>query len=192
MKCAMVTAGFAVVIAGILLAQADQALNAPDRDAVQYAQKKAAKNDIEIVVKVRGENVAGDGVNVDISLTNRGAQEVGYIHADFYHDFRFEVLTHDGEKVPYTRLGQALFENSDVRKVGESKLPPGKSHSICYNIGLLFDLSMPGKYRLGVKKGIGGTKTESFGLEVSELEFRVSPPRFEYTEKPIRKNETPQ
>ncbi len=185
MRYVSIVVAFCMVGAGILLAEKKKTAKAPvpkvPKVLKEYTVKKNLKNHVEIVLKIKKKQLAGDPILLNITLNNKGKKQATHGYTNFYRDFRIIVKEPSGKEVPFTKFGKHRI--GKTRKIEEvfvfdhKPLAPGQSYCAIFNLSLLFDLTLPGTYRVSVAKEIDPFKPTEFTLEVSGLEFKVSEPR---------------
>jgi hypothetical protein len=172
--------------ASILLAEKKKTVKVPVPKVLkEYTVKKNLKNHVEMRLKIKPKQVAGDPILLEITVTNRGRELVRHGPTDAsYRDFRVNIIEPSEKEVPFTRFGEQRcrkIKPTEFTKFNPKPIKPGESYSVTFNLSLLFDLTLPGTYRAKVETEVYplGSPKESteFTLEVTGLEFKVSEPR---------------
>ncbi len=189
MRYVSIVAAFCMVGVGILLAEKKKTVKIPvpkvPKVLKEYTVKKNLKNDVELALKIKQKQVAGEHMLLEMTVTNRGAKVVDHGPLGMpYVDFRIKVVEQNGKKVPFTRFGEqhcGKKKPEDFFGFTPQPIKPGESYSATLNLSLLFDLTLPGIYMAKVETEVyplGAPKTGTeFTLKVTDLEFKVSEPR---------------
>jgi len=139
------------------------------------------KNGVKLEVSVSAKNVAGTEILCKVSLLNNSGEVFDYEHKrkSNYRQFEVVVRNPEGQVVPYTAfgrfaLGGEMVDGSSVIK----QFAKGNVLSHQYNLSRLFDLTIPGKYSVSVKRVLNEDKQkkDQFSIELSGFEFDVSEP----------------
>jgi len=147
-----------------------------------FAEATDTKNDIELAIKVPRSTPAGEPISLQISLANGGKEDVTYGVSDYFCDFKISVVDADGKAVSYTRFGKAcLGEEHQAFRYFYCPMPPGGKHTVEMNLGLFFDLTIPGKYRIGVAKEINPIEKNKVTLEAKGIQVVVGTPNVRVT-----------
>ena len=180
----------AVITAGLLLVYAGQSSDKqPEEPAPVYAGKDVVKKEVILSVRVRRENVAGESIPLELTLTNHGKNVVRHAHVDFYHDWQFSVTDMGRKPVPCTRFGNSrLAPMESYKKYITKELAPGDSYQVTFNLALLFDLTTQGEYAVTIKKEMNPLLADTFELEVADVRFKIREPPLVATEKPVQTN----
>lgn len=126
--------------------------------------KAVANDDVELKVRMPRRSTAGDAIVAEMSVTNRSTDRVTYLFTlwSHYRDFVLKIEDSHGKAVPHTRFGKevwGLLEGPNRMRgmiFGHGRvetLRPGESYRLALNLSLLFDLTLPGEYRLTVSEG---------------------------------------
>lgn len=148
------------------------------------ARKLVVKKKVEMLLTMQRSAKAGEPMILAASLRNVGQEPVGYGPVDAgYKDFRILVKA-EGKLVPLTRFGKRSGVTTiptEFRLFTPLLLKPGTEAVIYVNLGLLYDLTLPGKYEISAATTMyppGAPKNSSeFVVEVTGLKFEVKEPR---------------
>ncbi len=171
----------AAVIAAAALVGCASTKNSGD---APVARKLVVKKKIEMLLSMERSVKADEPMILAVSLRNVGQEPVGYGPADAgYRDFRILVKA-EGKLVPLTRFGNRSRVEvipTDYGRFIPLLLKPGTESVIYVNLGLLYDLTVPGKYEVSAATTMfppGAPKDGSdFVIEVTGLKFEVKEPR---------------
>lgn len=111
---------------------------------------------VRIVVDVPQKPVAGQAMEIKLTLQNDSGKDILCAHGSPYRDFSIVVKDFAGTNVPMTKFGQQVMQGNprDSYKRNVKPLPSGKSTQVCLNIARLFDLTIAGKYTISVSRTI--------------------------------------
>ncbi|MCD4824707.1 MAG: hypothetical protein K8S55_08870 [Phycisphaerae bacterium] len=164
---------------GFLLAQ-EARLAKQSKLPKKCSTKKNRRNNVEMTLDVARVNVAGIGMNLAVSLTNKSQKVVKYGPTDgSYRDFIINVKDLGGKAVPLTRFGKkwlARKRKHGFKKFNPKPIKPGETATITFNLSLLFDLTLPGTYRVTVATEVYPLTSAAFTINVEEVEFKVIEP----------------
>src|SRR5207244_940982 len=119
-----------------------------------------------------------------VSLTNNSKEVFDYEHKrkTRYRQFKIVVRNPDGKVVPYTAFGAfALGGEEDAPGSSVTKqLTKGSVLSHRYNLSRLFDLTIPGKYTISVRRDLNEDKQkkDQISIEVLNVAFNVEEPDY--------------
>ena len=177
-------------VIGLVWAQQDQetaTVPAPDapRAPVTLSSKDALEkstvtNGVNLNLRMRTKTPAGEPVEVAFTIENRSNRDIvnGFQNPGDC-DFVLKVLNDVEKEVPYTLYGQFRKPREPVRDFVSYHvvtIPPGQSHSTIINLNLLFDLTIPGRYRLEAQKSIDLWKPSCRELKLGNCEFYITRP----------------
>ncbi|MHC4982694.1 MAG: hypothetical protein ACYTF6_05955 [Planctomycetota bacterium] len=198
--------GLAIVgafVASLALAPGEeQAPTEGAETASKYVEKKAVQNDVELAARMNKANVAGQPIELRISVTNNSERTIQHGPLDAaYADFRMKIQDASGQKVPFTRFGQKRCRTQkpmDFFLFSARPIGPGACYRITFDLSLLFDLTIAGKYTVSVETEIYSERIGDyeFTIKADGLEFEVSEapwPKVERKkpEQPAEDAETP-
>jgi hypothetical protein len=126
---------------------------------------------VELLCTIPGDAKAGSAIGLKLEVTNRRKNEIQFFVSRF-EDYRFIVSDGGGKQVPLTRFGEAFKRSEDGRRV-PIIVPPGETRETIVNLGLIFDLSMPGEYRLSVSLRYREGFEPDTALEIKAIPFTV-------------------
>jgi hypothetical protein len=94
-----------------------------------------------------------------------------------YRQFKVVIRNADGQVVPYTAFGKFALggEESSPGSSVIKQFGNGQILSQQYNLSRLFDLTIPGKYTISVKRTLNEEKQkkDQFSIDVSNVELNV-------------------
>jgi len=153
-------------------------------------ERTVVESGIELKIAADTEGPAGGPVELTVVLTNRGEKPVYHYHIAYYNDFTFEVKDRKGQPVPFTTFGKGVQGSGWIGSRTTQRLDPGESYSVRFNLARMFDLSMPGKYEVGVgKKMILDPRTgEEMPLKVGGLRITLTEPPLTHTQGPAQED----
>lgn len=139
------------------------------------------KKGVKLEVSLPATSVAGTEIPCKVSLTNTSNEVFDYEHRrkSNYRQFQVVVRNERGDIVPYTAFGNhvlagEMLDGSSVVK----QLTKGSVLTHQYNLSRLFDLTIPGKYRISVQRVLNEEKqkNDQLVIELPVIEFDVSEP----------------
>ena len=162
---------------------------------VKTVEKKSAVQNVEMTVGAQPSRPAGEAVCIDVRLRNAGKQIVRHGPTDgTYGDFAILVTDGDGKPAPVTRFGRRVSvtkKSAGFHKFNPKPIRPGGAVWLRFNLMLLFDLSLPGKYRVTVATDIYPAKSKDphkgFEVKIPELEFEVGGAASVWVKSPTRR-----
>jgi hypothetical protein len=153
----------------------------PDKISEKNITKTSRIRDVRFSVALPAKTVAGNSLNLVLTVTNEGKEEVGFL-IGHYRDLNLKVLDAKGTAVGLTRYGQwAIGKEGESTPNGRrvTKLvPPGKSYSETVNLARLFDLSISGDYTLSLKRIVieYSKSRPEIALGIKDVSFKVVEP----------------
>ncbi len=146
------------------------------------SQKRTVKAGMDMTLSIKKATPAGEPMALEIELRNVGKQILRYGPTDAgYGDF--QILVKDGARkpVPLTRTGKASAVQTrptEFTKFSPRPIGPGEGYVTIFNLTLLYDLTLPGKYRVSVATEVyppGSPKNgKEFVIEATGLTFEVT------------------
>lgn len=124
------------------------------------AKGKELASKLQLTIKPQqGKVKAGQPVTLSVSIKNVSTEEVTVeCNRNMYDDYTFQVTDARKKEAPATNfLRQQKVYTLDERSMESLtgyKLKPGQSADCSLNAGVFFDLSLPGKYSITVKRGL--------------------------------------
>lgn len=136
---------------------------------------------IEFSVDLPKKSVAGNSLDMIVQLKNQSKEEIGFYNSTF-RSLRLKVIDAKGVPVPLTRYGQRTLGDSDASAEAGRRtkfVAPGKSISETVNLARLFDLSVPGEYKVSLKRIVNEDSPirPVLNLELQDLKFAVIEPQ---------------
>jgi len=158
------------------------------------ARKKSAKNDVEMTLSAKNATPAGESLPLEVVIRNKGKDVVRYGPTDAgYGDFQILVVDAAGKGGPLTRMGKAsgvVTRPARFAKFTPKPIRPGEACAIRFNLALLYDLTLAGKYGASVAVEIypaGSPKDgREFVIKAADLTFEVTSPAPPLTKKLAR------
>ena len=155
-------------------------LPATTRPAEDYLDKHVIANGVQLTLRMRNKLRAGEPVEVELTIQNRSDRDVenGFDNWEDC-DFIVKLLGDTGAPVAYTRYGNRRRPAERVSgAVAYQKviIRPGESHSFIVNLGLMYDLTIGGRFTLEVQKLMDYTKPSRFELKLGGCEFYITDP----------------
>jgi len=152
---------------------------------------EAVKNGVRLTLATPQAGRAGQPRIVKVTLRNEGKDlvEYGSLQRPRYVDFQVRMkaelirLQMASGDVPLTRYGKRIRANVerplDAHLWTPVKVKPGQESVAYLNLGLLYDLSLPGKYEVSVATIFmrGGDRSKAFTIEATGLKFELDSPR---------------
>lgn len=122
-------------------------------------------------LRLSAQHILGSetAVWLQIRLTNLGTEpvELAGSHSPL-HDFAFVIVGPDGEPTPPTRWGRRWL-NRSYGSFFTWVVPPDQSRIFVIELSRFFDLTLPGRYRIVVRRHVLSDKT----LEAEAVEVTV-------------------
>ena len=150
------------------------------RPATQYLEKSTLSNDVSLSLKMPKKAAAGEILEVELTIENKSDKDIlnGFEHS-YDCDFVLKVIDDVYKPVPYTRYGQFRKPSQPVRDFvayRNVRIHPGQSHSVIVNLGLLFDITVPGRYALEAQKIVNRGMPSQVEVKLDNCEFYISRP----------------
>lgn len=100
-------------------------------------------------LQTRKQNYSpGDAVMLAVVLRNDGQHSVWHVLLHPLVEYKIEVLLPDGKRAPLTLYGQLLTEASRNTGAAKHELRPGEEIQQTYVLSQLYDMTLPGEYRI--------------------------------------------
>jgi hypothetical protein len=184
---ALATALSIFLITGILAGQEGE--KTPKKADENWVYSKP-ENGITLAASVPAKTTAGNPIPLKVELTNKG-KEIAVVGINRRENFHVDIklVDNEGKKVPLTRYGVKRLEPTEIGDILARanmafmmrKLKPDSSLGLNVgNLGLFYDLTIPGDYRIVVSRGFGmgsGESDEKFvELKTPPLRFTIEQP----------------
>jgi hypothetical protein len=154
-------------------------------DGAQKMEEKkttlaVAMRDIEFSIALPKKSLAGNGLDLVVALKNQSKEEVGFYNGTF-RSLSLKMVDAKGAPVNLTRFGERTIGESAAKAEGGRRtifVAPGKSITETINLARLFDLSVPGDYKVSLKRVLNEDSPlrPVMPLEIKDIAFKVVEP----------------
>jgi hypothetical protein len=179
----------ALALAGVVLGQSEkEAQNEEQATASSWVEKTASSNGVELSAKVMRCQDAGHPILVVVNLSGSKGIPVNSFYGLPCDFLRFTIVDEDNDVVPLTRYGKAYFA-SQLAEVNREVIWTPVAEEPCkleFDISRLFDLTLPGKYRIAVTKDMQPVTGDQFTIVLEALEFEVTEPEVPFEDRVLR------
>jgi hypothetical protein len=135
------------------------------------------QSNVVLSVTLPKVSIAGERVNIELSLENKGEEDILYASISKYRDYELQVYDEKKKEVPMTRFGTLAIgaDHGERWKFNQKKLASNKRLSSVVDLARLFDLTLPGEYTLNVKRVVNENLLgKEMALEVKGVLFTIS------------------
>jgi hypothetical protein len=115
---------------------------------------------INIVVGLPQKAIAGEAIDIKLTLQNDSNEEIRILTVIKYQDFSIEIKNPSGTAIPKTRFGQLVIHNDDDHRPHNyhiQTLSRGQKYQADLNIARLFDLTIADTYTISISRMITET-----------------------------------
>lgn len=162
---AHVVAGAILILVIVLSAAGQNDVGAKPKSPTRSVQNQGVELSCSLLSEAKGP------IELKLGVTNRRKKEIRFFISRF-QDYRFIVVDAENKQVPLTRFGEAFKRSEDGRRVPIT-VPAGESRETTVNLALIFDLSMPGEYRLSLTLRYREGFEAEIPLQIKDIPFTV-------------------
>lgn len=145
------------------------------RELEKQKEKASAWGDVsagfQLMAHADKEQVnRGDAISIKITIKNSSREVLRLIETSAEKDYRIDIENQYGQQISLTEYGRHIRklanEGTDFRLVGV-KLKPGEKRENVVDVSKLYDLTVPGTYRITVKRTVQAKGREGTAEVVS-------------------------
>lgn len=179
----------ALALGGVVLGQSEEkAENQEQATASSWVEKAASSNGVELSAKVMRCQDAGHPILLVMNFSRSKGVPVNSFYGLPCDFLRFMIVDENNDAVPLTRYGKAYFE-SQLAEVNREVIWTPVAEESCkleLDISRLFDLTLPGKYRITVTKDMQPVTGDQFTIVLEAVEFEVTEPEVPFEDRVLR------
>lgn len=146
-----------------------------------HVTKSSKVNDVVLELSLPDDAVAGKSLEMTVTLTNTGKEQVTWGEINGYRELGIRVLDARKQPAPLTEFGRGATgrsvvddtELADIFRNILRKLPPGASRVWHVDLNKLFQLK-PGEYQVSVSIEVNGSMN-GFKVAVDDIALSVNP-----------------
>lgn len=191
MKCRLRFVLVVCVIVGALAGRNTGEGQAPEKAAAEekLAEATATHESTEMTIRIARECQAGSPALLVIEVAQKEDSEGSSYEGKANEHLALAVTDGNGQAVPLTQFGKEFFERRKREKEeltpeikGGWTMGPGDSISYQLNLSWLFDMTLPGTYKVRVTNRMQYFSGHPFTLEAT-LEVKITEPPSVWNER---------